>query len=85
MTTGWLTSFNLKTGYGWITPDEGGPDVYFHSSNLPLKFRRYMHERVRLSFDVVHLPKYKNPQARNVTLENECHAHISHTEAPAQS
>jgi CspA family cold shock protein len=34
MPTGRLKSYNHERGYGFIVPDEGGPDVFLHRSAI---------------------------------------------------
>ncbi|MSZ39031.1 MAG: cold-shock protein, partial [Actinobacteria bacterium] len=34
MATGVVKWFNNEKGYGFITPDEGGPDLFAHFSSI---------------------------------------------------
>ena len=34
-TTGIVKAFDKEKGYGWIIPTGGGPDLFFHYSELP--------------------------------------------------
>nr|WP_244831627.1 cold shock domain-containing protein [Candidatus Vampirococcus lugosii] len=34
MNTGTIKFFNEEKGYGFITPDDGGKDIFVHKTNL---------------------------------------------------
>jgi CspA family cold shock protein len=59
--------FNDQKGFGFITRDDGGKDVFVHHSALVgQQGRRSLQEGDRVEFDIVEeLPK--GPAARNVT------------------
>jgi CspA family cold shock protein len=42
MLTGCITRYRADTGYGFIAPDDGGPDVFLHASAL-----RSMQEKIK--------------------------------------
>ena len=54
--------FNADKGFGFITPDDGGPDVFVHFSELV--DTDSLKEGQRIKFDVNQGPK--GPQAANV-------------------
>lgn len=64
MSEGTVKWFNAEKGYGFITPDEGGADIFVHHSAIQAKGFRTLDEKQRVSFDVVQGPK--GPQASNV-------------------
>ncbi|UTH74421.1 cold-shock protein [Chromobacterium sp. IIBBL 290-4] len=64
MATGTVKWFNDSKGFGFITPDEGGDDVFAHFSQINAKGFRTLAENQRVSFDVVDGPKGK--QASNI-------------------
>lgn len=57
--------FNEKKGYGFITPDGGGEDVFVHFSALPGDGFKKIAEGQAVEFDKVQ--GNKGPQAENVT------------------
>ena len=65
MATGTVKWFNDSKGFGFITPDEGGDDVFAHFSQINAKGFRTLAENQRVSFDIVDGPR--GPQATNVT------------------
>lgn len=49
MATGKIKWFNNKKGFGFIAPDDGGNDVFVHTTGLNMKEPR---EEQRVSFDL---------------------------------
>ena len=52
MTTGTVKFFHTTRGFGFISPDDGGKDVFVHSSAVEQSNLRYIAEGDRLSFEV---------------------------------
>lgn len=67
MATGTVKWFNDSKGFGFITPDNGGDDVFAHFSQINAKGFRTLAENQRVSFDIVEGPKGK--QASNIQGE----------------
>ncbi len=61
MATGTVKWFNDSKGFGFITPDEGGDDVFAHFSQINAKGFRTLAENQRVSFDVVEARKANKP------------------------
>ena len=64
MATGTVKWFNDAKGFGFITPDEGGEDLFAHFSAIQMNGFRTLKEGQRVQFDVVQGPKGK--QASNI-------------------
>jgi CspA family cold shock protein len=64
MTQGIVKWFNAEKGYGFITPDEGGADLFVHHTAIQDRGFRTLQENQRVSFDVSQ--GQKGPQATNV-------------------
>ena len=64
MANGTVKWFSDQKGYGFITPDEGGKDVFVHQTGLVGDGYRSLTEGARVSFDAEVGPK--GPQAVNV-------------------
>ena len=62
MSNGTVKFFNNAKGFGFITPDDGGKDVFVHQSGLNDEIR----EGDKVSYDVQEGPKGLN--AANVKL-----------------
>jgi CspA family cold shock protein len=53
MTTGTVKFFNSTKGFGFITPENGGTDVFVHISAVERAGMRSLVEGQKVSFDVV--------------------------------
>ena len=67
MATGTVKWFNDAKGFGFITPDEGGEDLFAHFSSVQTQGFKTLKEGQKVSFDVVQGPKGK--QASNINPE----------------
>jgi CspA family cold shock protein len=65
MPTGAVKWFNSSKGFGFITPDDGGPDVFAHFSSINASGYRELAEGQKVDFEVEQGPK--GPQAKRVT------------------
>ena len=59
MATGTVKWFNDAKGFGFITPDEGGEDLFAHFSSVQTQGFKTLKEGQKVSFDVVQGPKGK--------------------------
>ncbi len=57
MQTGTVKWFNESKGYGFITPEDGGKDVFVHFSSIKGSGFRNLAEGQRVTFDVEKTPK----------------------------
>lgn len=64
MAIGTVKWFNDSKGFGFITPDNGGDDLFAHFSAINMPGFKTLKEGQRVSFDIVDGPKGK--QAQNI-------------------
>ncbi|GIG59048.1 cold-shock protein [Longispora fulva] len=64
MAEGTVKWFNAEKGFGFITPDDGGQDLFVHFSAIASQGYRSLDENQRVEFDVGQ--GQKGPQAENV-------------------
>ncbi|GIF14885.1 transcription antiterminator/RNA stability regulator CspE [Actinoplanes teichomyceticus] len=64
MATGTVKWFNGDKGFGFITQDDGGADVFAHFSAIATSGYRTLEENQRVEYDVTQ--GQKGPQAENI-------------------
>ena len=64
MATGIVKFFNVIKGFGFITPDDGSPDVFFHLSAIISSGLLKLDEGQKVEFEITNTPK--GPQATRV-------------------
>jgi cold shock protein len=65
MAQGTVKWFNSDKGFGFITPDDGGKDLFVHHSEILGSGYRSLQDNQRVQFEVEQSPK--GPQAVRVT------------------
>ncbi|MDN3612503.1 transcription antiterminator/RNA stability regulator CspE [Vibrio ostreicida] len=65
-TTGLVKWFNESKGFGFITPDNGGADLFVHFRSIASDGFRTLSEGQKVSFEAEQGDK--GPQAANVTV-----------------
>ena len=64
MTIGTVKFFNTSKGFGFISPEGGGKDVFVHATAVEQAGMRALQEGQNISFDVV--PDAKGAKASNL-------------------
>ena len=64
MAVGTVKWFNADKGFGFITPDDGGADVFAHFSAIATSGYRTLDENQRVEFEITQ--GQKGPQAENI-------------------
>ena len=60
--------FNANKGFGFITPDSGGPDIFLHSTAVERAGLSSLNEGQRVSFETEPDKKGKGPKAVDLHL-----------------
>ena len=66
MATGTVKFFDAERGYGFIAPEDGGPDIFLHVSALEAAGLHSVSEGDRLSFDAVMDQRKGKTNAQNI-------------------
>ena len=64
MPTGTVKWFNATKGFGFITPEGGGEDLFVHQSEIQMQGYRDLPEGQRVEFEITQ--GQKGPQATGV-------------------
>ena len=64
--TGTVKWFNNSKGYGFITPSEGGKDLFVHMSSIMMEGYKTLSDNQKVSYQVG--DSDRGPVATNVTI-----------------
>lgn len=67
--SGTVKFFNQSKGFGFITPDEGGSDVFVHITAVESSGLAALTDGLRVSFDTEPDKRGKGPKAVNLEVE----------------
>ncbi len=67
MATGTVKWFNTTKGFGFITPDAGGQDVFVHISAVQAAGLRGLNEGQKVSYELQNDPKKGKTSAVNLS------------------
>ncbi|MGP8233158.1 MAG: cold-shock protein [Methylovirgula sp.] len=65
---GTVKFFNANKGFGFITPDSGGPDIFLHITAVERAGLTNLNEGQRVSFETEPDKKGKGPKAVDLHL-----------------
>lgn len=66
--TGTVKFFNQSKGFGFITPDDGGKDVFVHITAVERSNVGQLSENMRVSFETEPDKRGKGPKAVNLQV-----------------
>ncbi|PLC49115.1 cold-shock protein [Pollutimonas subterranea] len=64
--TGTVKWFNNEKGFGFITPESGGKDLFVHHSDILGSGYKSLEENQRVSYEAAEGPK--GPQAKSIQV-----------------
>lgn len=70
MNTGTVKWFDTVKGYGFISNDKGGDDVFVHVSTISGQGAKSLSEGQKVSFDTANDPRSGRLSATNVAVED---------------
>ncbi|MBL8566162.1 MAG: cold-shock protein [Hyphomicrobiaceae bacterium] len=68
--SGIVKFFNAQKGYGFITPDDGGKDVFVHVTAVERSGVGQLNEGMRISFETEPDKRGKGPKAVELRIES---------------
>jgi len=69
MFTGKIVRFNKDRGFGFITREDSGSDIFFFADSILNREDYFIQNGLIASYEIA--PGYKGPQAVNVTVSDE--------------
>jgi len=66
--TGTVKFFNSEKGFGFISPENGGPDIFVHVSALQASGIQALRDGQKVAFDTEPDRRGKGPKAINIEL-----------------
>ena len=66
--SGTMKFFNSARGFGFITPEDGGKDVFVHISALERSGLAAPDEGTRMTFEIENDRRGRGPQAKDIAL-----------------
>lgn len=70
MATGTVKWFNASKGFGFIQPDNGGPDAFVHISAVEAAGLRELREGEKVSYELIADRKSGKMSAGNLKVSN---------------
>lgn len=68
MATGTVKWFNTQKGYGFIQPDEGGPDVFVHISAVQRAGIAQLNDGQKINYEIIADRRTGKSAADNLSL-----------------
>jgi len=69
MFTGKIVRFNKDRGFGFITREDSGSDIFFFADSIANREDYFIQNGLYATYEIA--PGYKGPQAVNVTVSDE--------------